>query len=104
MHQSSECHVVYHKMPGNSVASTETFLLAVIFQNPLSSLTAVYDTDAAVLDAAVSHVTRFTATVHRRQWHLSITIERQPYVTVNDEKSVVTTMVSSPLHNCNSIV
>ena len=50
-------------MPGNSVASTETFLLAVIFQNPLSSLTAVYDTDAAVVDAAVSHVTRLTATV-----------------------------------------
>jgi len=63
MYESSECHVVYHKMPANSVASTETFLLAVIFQNPLSSLTAVYDTDAAVLDAAVSHVTRLTATV-----------------------------------------
>jgi len=70
MYQSSECHVVHHKVPGNSVASTEAFLLAVIFQNPLSSLTAVYDTDAAVLDAAVSHVTRLTATVHWRQWHL----------------------------------
>ena len=35
-------------------------MLAVISQNPLSSLTAVYDTDAAVLDAAVSHVTRLT--------------------------------------------
>jgi len=63
MYQSSECHVVCHKMPGNSVASTETLLLAVIFQNPLSSLTAIYDTDASVLDAAVSHVTRLTATV-----------------------------------------
>jgi len=63
MHQSSECHVVYHKMPGNSVASTEAFLLAVMHQNPLSSLTAIYDTDAVVLDAAVSRVTRLTATV-----------------------------------------
>ena len=32
-------------------------------QNPLSSLAAIYDTDAVVLDAAVSHVTRLTATV-----------------------------------------
>jgi len=64
MYQSSECHVIYHKMPGNSVASTETFLLAVFFRNPLSSLTAVYDTDAVVLDAAVSRVTRLTATVY----------------------------------------
>jgi len=39
-------------------------------QNPLSSLTAIYDTDAVMLDAAVSHVTRLTAIAHRRQWHL----------------------------------
>ena len=43
-----------------------------MYQNPLSTLTAIYDTyavmleydtDAVVLDAAVSHVTRLTATV-----------------------------------------
>ena len=39
-------------MPGSSVASTETFLPAVVFQNPLSSLTAIYETDAVMLDAA----------------------------------------------------
>ena len=60
------------------------FLLAVIFQNPLSSLTAVYDTDAAVLDAAVSHVTCLTATVctGRNGMYIicqqSVTIEGHP--------------------------
>jgi len=30
----------------------------------LSSLTAIYDTDAVMLDAALSHVTRLRATVY----------------------------------------
>jgi len=34
-----------------------------MYQNPLFTLTAIYDTDAVMLDAAVSHVTRLTATV-----------------------------------------
>ena len=34
-----------------------------MYQNPLSSLTAIYDTDAVMLGVAVSHVTRLTATV-----------------------------------------
>jgi len=34
-----------------------------MYQNPLSTLTAIYDTYAVMLDAAVRHVTRLTATV-----------------------------------------
>jgi len=35
-----------------------------MYENSLSTVTAIYDTDAVVLDAAVSHVTRLTATVY----------------------------------------
>ena len=34
-----------------------------MYEYSLSTVTAIYDTDAVVLDAAVSHVTRLTATV-----------------------------------------
>ena len=55
-----------------------------MYQNSLSTLTAIYHTDAVVLDAAVSHVTRLTATVCSRGNGVSIicqqsaTIERTP--------------------------
>jgi len=93
----------------DSVASTEALSLAIMYQNPLSTVTAIYDTDAVMLDAAVSHVTRLTATVCTGGndisviYQQSVTIKRQPYVTVNVKKSVVSTMVSSPVHYCNSI-
>jgi len=72
VYQSSECHMLSANLPCNSVASTETLSLAVMHQNPLSTLTAICDTDAVVLDAAVSHVTRLTATVCTRGNGVSI--------------------------------
>ena len=68
--QSPAVHVVSDKMVGHSIASTETLSLAIMCQNSLSTLTAIYDTDAVVLDAAVSHVTRLSQCVHWRQWRL----------------------------------